>query len=50
VAAPVLAVAVSMAFEGYRPGVLTGPGVVLAVLGNVWMLSPGARLGPRPAA
>ena len=50
VAAPVLAIAVSMAFEGYRPGVLTGLGVVLAVLGNVWMLSPAARVGPRPAA
>jgi drug/metabolite transporter (DMT)-like permease len=35
VAAPVLAIAVSVAFEGYRPNVLTGLGVLLAVLGNV---------------
>ena len=47
VAAPVLAIAVSMAFEGYRPGVLTGLGVVLAVLGNVWMLRPRGGGGAR---
>ena len=38
VMAPVLAIAVSIGLEGYRPGVLTGVGVALAVLGNVWML------------
>ena len=50
VAAPVLAIAVSVAFEGYRPNVLTGLGVLLAVLGNVWMLCPGARAVARRAA
>ena len=38
VAAPVLAIVVSVALEGYRPGWLTAVGVALAVLGNVWML------------
>lgn len=40
VAAPVLAIVVSIALEGYRPGWLTLAGVALAVLGNVWMLLP----------
>lgn len=41
VAAPVLAIVVSVALEGYHPGWETGAGVALAILGNVWMLSPG---------
>ncbi|WP_295640818.1 EamA family transporter [uncultured Methylibium sp.] len=40
VAAPVLAIIVSVALEGYRPGWLTLAGVAFAVLGNVWMLVP----------
>lgn len=40
VAAPVLAIVVSVALEGYRPGWLTLAGVAFAVLGNVWMLVP----------
>jgi len=35
---PLLALAVSMAFEGFRPGVLTFVGAGLAVSGNVMML------------
>lgn len=50
VAAPVLAIAVSIALEGYRPGWLTLAGVVCAVLGNVWMLIPPGALRRRPAA
>lgn len=46
VAAPVLAIAVSIALEGYRPGALTWVGVALAVWGNVWML----RGAPRSTA
>ena len=38
---PLLALVVSMGFEGYRPGALTGAGVLLAVLGNVLMLRRG---------
>jgi drug/metabolite transporter (DMT)-like permease len=47
VAAPVLAIAVSIALEGYRPGWETAAGVALAVLGNVWMLHDPARRRPR---
>lgn len=43
VAAPVLAIAVSIALEGYHPGWETAAGVALAVLGNVWMLHTPAR-------
>jgi drug/metabolite transporter (DMT)-like permease len=43
VAAPVLAIAVSIALEGYQPGWETVLGVALAVLGNAWMLRPGGR-------
>jgi drug/metabolite transporter (DMT)-like permease len=35
---PLLALVVSMAFEGFRPGLLTLAGGVLAVIGNTWML------------
>lgn len=37
---PMLALAVSLAFEGYRPDGLTAAGLVLAVLGNLLMLRP----------
>ena len=39
---PLLALAVSLAFEGYRPDWLAGVGVLLAVGGNVLMLRPTA--------
>lgn len=39
------AIAVSMAFEGYRPGVLSWLAGVLAVVGNVWMPSRGGGGG-----
>ena len=35
---PMLALVVSMGFEGYRPDAITGVGVLLAVAGNVLML------------
>lgn len=35
---PVVALAVSSAFEGFRPGALTLAGAALAVAGNVLML------------
>ena len=41
---PLLALLVSMAFEGFRPDALTFAGATLAVLGNVLMLRP-ARAG-----
>lgn len=47
VAAPVLAILVSIALEGYRPSWLTAAGVALAVLGNAWMLGLRVR---RPQA
>jgi drug/metabolite transporter (DMT)-like permease len=37
---PLLALAVSIAFEGFRPSLLTAAGAALAVLGNVLMLRP----------
>lgn len=37
---PLLALVVSLLFEGYRPDWLTAGGVALAVLGNVLMLRP----------
>ena len=40
---PLLALVVSMAFEGFRPGALTFAGAALAVLGNVLMLRPMRR-------
>jgi drug/metabolite transporter (DMT)-like permease len=48
VMAPVLAIVVSIALEGYRPGLATLLGVGLAVLGNVWMLgaAPSAHADP----
>lgn len=39
---PLLALAVSLAFEGYRPDAITGVGVLLAVAGNVLMLKRGS--------
>jgi drug/metabolite transporter (DMT)-like permease len=43
---PIIALAVSMGFEGYRPDARAGAGAALAVLGNLWML----RRPLRPAA
>lgn len=43
---PLLALLVSMAFEGFRPDLLTGAGAALAVLGNVLMLRPPAAAAP----
>ncbi len=45
---PLLALVVSLLFEGYRPVALTGVGALLAIAGNVLMLRP-ARAGLRPA-
>ncbi|HEV7575569.1 MAG TPA: EamA family transporter [Caldimonas sp.] len=45
---PLLALVVSVAFEGFRPDVLTAAGAALAVAGNALMLIP-ARSG-RPVA
>ncbi len=45
---PLLALVVSIAFEGFRPDALTAAGAALAVAGNALMLSP-ARSGCRPA-
>jgi len=44
---PLLALVVSLAFEGFRPDVLTAVGALLAVAGNAMMLIPAA---PRAAA
>ena len=45
---PLLALLVSLAFEGFRPDALTAAGAALAVAGNALMLSPG-RSDRRPA-
>lgn len=42
---PVVALLVSTAFEGYRPGLATLGGAALTVAGNVLMLRPRARAG-----
>lgn len=47
VATPVLALGVSAAFEGYRPGVAALLGVALAIAGNVLILRPGRRSSPQ---
>jgi drug/metabolite transporter (DMT)-like permease len=39
---PLLALGVSMLFEGYRPGIVTALGALLAIGGNALMLTPGA--------
>ena len=41
VATPVVALAVSSAFEGYRPDLWTGAGVVLAIAGHLLILGLG---------
>jgi drug/metabolite transporter (DMT)-like permease len=46
---PLIALVVSLAFEGFRPEALTAAGAVLAVVGNALMLTP-ARFGRRAAA
>jgi drug/metabolite transporter (DMT)-like permease len=45
---PLVALVVSLAFEGFRPSVLTAAGATLAVAGNALMLIP-ARSGRRRA-
>ncbi|MDQ6638465.1 MAG: EamA family transporter [Pseudomonadota bacterium] len=45
---PLLALVVSLAFEGFHPDALTAAGAALAVAGNALMLSP-ARSDHRPA-
>ena len=45
---PLLALVVSLAFEGYRPDLTTAAGAVLAMLGNALMLRP--RRGRAPTA
>jgi drug/metabolite transporter (DMT)-like permease len=45
---PLLALIVSLAFEGFRPDLLTAAGAVLALAGNALMLSPAPIA--RPAA
>ena len=47
---PLLALLVSLAFEGYRPEWITAVGVALALWGNVWMLRPAAPLTAAAAA
>jgi drug/metabolite transporter (DMT)-like permease len=46
---PLLALLVSIAFEGFRPDALTAAGAALAVVGNALMLIP-ARSDHRPGA
>jgi drug/metabolite transporter (DMT)-like permease len=46
---PLIAVIVSLAFEGFRPHLLTAAGAALALAGNALMLIP-ARFGRRRAA
>jgi drug/metabolite transporter (DMT)-like permease len=41
---PLLALAVSLAFEGYRPDLPTFVGALLAIAGNRFMLTPGTPL------
>jgi drug/metabolite transporter (DMT)-like permease len=45
---PLLALIVSLAFEGFRPDLLTALGAALAVAGNALMLRP-APSSPAPA-
>lgn len=47
---PLLALAVSLLFEGYRPEPITFIGAALAVAGNVAMLRPAAAIKPAAAA
>ena len=43
---PLLALVLSMGFEGFRPDGLTLVGAALALLGNVLMLAPGRDRRP----
>ena len=47
---PLLALVVSLVFEGFRPSLLTFAGAALAVAGNVLMLRPASSAPGRPAA
>ena len=46
---PLIALVVSLLFEGYRPDALTALGAALAVAGNTLMLRPAAAAGAKPA-
>lgn len=46
VSTPVVAMTVSMLFEGYRPEALAVAGALLAVAGNVWALWPQRPVSP----
>ncbi len=45
---PLLALVVSLLFEGYRPDLFTAFGTVLAIAGNALMLRPAASLSLKP--
>ena len=47
---PLLALLISIAFEGFRPAPLTAAGAALAVLGNALMLRPGRLMRAPPRA
>jgi drug/metabolite transporter (DMT)-like permease len=47
---PLLALAVSMLLEGYRPDAITAVGALLAIVGNGLMLTPRVPLKPAVAA
>ena len=44
---PLLALVVSLLFEGFRPDALTAAGTALAMIGNAMMLRPAATATPR---
>ncbi len=47
---PLLALVVSLVFEGFRPNVLTFAGAALAIAGNALMLLPGSAAAAAPPA
>jgi drug/metabolite transporter (DMT)-like permease len=47
---PLIALVVSLTFEGFRPNPLTIAGAALAIAGNVLMLLPASSVRARPAA
>lgn len=47
---PLLALVVSLVFEGFRPTTLTFAGAALAIAGNALMLLPGSAAAAAPAA
>jgi drug/metabolite transporter (DMT)-like permease len=50
IATPVIALLVSAAFEGYRPGLLSALGVALAIVGNLLILRQNLKPGAAAAA